>query len=144
MEFELLKNKFTKDQCRQLNPLVLAYVGDAVYEMFIRIYLVSENNDMSAHKLHVNAISYVKAQSQSNYILDLISNLNEEEQWIFKRGRNAKSATSPKNADIIDYRNATGFEALIGYLYLTEQLDRVNYIFREIIKLKNKKMNNEV
>lgn len=138
MEFELLENKFTKDQCRQLNPLVLAYVGDAVYEMFVRIYLVSENNDMSAHKLHVNAISYVKAQAQSNFILAIVDSLNEEEQWIFKRGRNAKSPTSPKNGDIIEYRNATGLEALIGYLYLTEQLDRLNYIFKEIIDLKHK------
>jgi ribonuclease III family protein len=139
MEFEMFKNKFTAHEARQLNPLVLAFIGDAIYEIFIRTYLVDKNRDMSVHKLHVNCISYVKAHAQSEFIKALEERLTEEELAIFKRGRNSKSGTIPKNADLQEYRAATGFEALVGYLYITEQTERLNYLFNSVIELKQQK-----
>jgi ribonuclease III family protein len=139
MEFEMFKNRFTAHEARQLNPLVLAFIGDAIYEIFIRTYLVDKNRDMSVHKLHVNCISYVKAHAQSEFIKALEERLTEEELAIFKRGRNSKSGTVPKNADLQEYKAATGFEALIGYLYITEQTERLNYLFNSVIKLKQQK-----
>lgn len=138
MEFDLLKNKFSVNGARQLNPLVLAFVGDAIYEVFIRSYLVDNNRDMSVHKLHVKAISYVKARAQSNIIKELESILTEEEFTIFKRGRNSKSGTVPKNADLQEYRAATGFEALLGFLYLTEQNERLNEILTKVVEVEQK------
>lgn len=135
MEFNILKGKFTTQQVKQLNPLVLAIVGDAIYEVFIRTYLVEKNRDMNAHKIHVKAIEYVKAHAQSEYMKLIIEDLDEEELSMFKRGRNAKSATTPKNADLNEYKWATGFEALIGFLYLTEKNDRLNEVFEKIVNL---------
>ncbi|MCY6957339.1 Mini-ribonuclease 3 [Clostridium brassicae] len=135
MEFDILKGKFTLQQARGLNPLVLAFVGDAIYEVFIRTYLVDNNREMSAHKLHVKAISFVKAHSQSEIMKRIESELTDEEHAIFKRGRNAKSGSVPKNADVQEYRIATGFEALIGFLYITEQIDRLNEILNMVISI---------
>ena len=133
MEFNMLRGKFTTQQVKQLNPLVLAIVGDAVYEVFIRTYLVEKNREMNVHKIHVKAVAHVKAHAQSEYMKFLIENLNEEEFSIFKRARNSKSGTIPKNADLNEYKWATGFEALVGFLYLSEKNERLNYIFEEII-----------
>ncbi len=133
MEFNMLKGKFTIDEAKQLNPLVLALVGDAVYEVFIRTYLVEKNRDMNAHKIHVKAVEYVKAHAQSEYMKFIIENLDEEELSIFKRARNCKSGTTPKNANLNEYKWATGFEALVGFLYLSEKKERLNYIFEKII-----------
>jgi len=135
MEIDFLRNKFTINEAVQLNPLVLAFVGDAIYEVFVRRYLVEQNQDMSAHKLHVKAVSYVKAHSQSEIMKQIKESLTEEEERIFKRGRNAKSGTVPKNADVREYRMATGFEALMGFLYLTNQLDRLNELMNLSIKI---------
>ncbi|ABK61771.1 MULTISPECIES: Mini-ribonuclease 3 [Clostridium] len=135
MEIDFLRNKFTINEAVQLNPLVLAFVGDAIYEVFVRRYLVEQNQDMSAHKLHVKAVSYVKAHSQSEIMKQIKESLTEEEERIFKRGRNAKSGTVPKNADVREYRMATGFEALMGFLYLTNQLDRLNELMNMSIKI---------
>ncbi|MBU3188625.1 Mini-ribonuclease 3 [Clostridium bowmanii] len=133
MEFNMLKGKFTTQQVKQLNPLVLAIVGDAIYEVFIRTYLVEKNRDMNAHKIHVKAVTYVKAHAQSEYMKLLIEDLDEEELGIFKRARNSKSGTTPKNANLNEYKWATGFEALVGYLYLSEKNERLNCIFEKII-----------
>lgn len=133
MEFNMLKGKFTTEQVKQLNPLVLALVGDAIYEVFIRAYLVGENRNMNAHKIHIKAVSYVKAHAQSEYMKSFIENLDEEELSIFKRARNSKSGSTPKNADLIEYKWATGFEALVGFLYLSEKKERLNYIFEKVI-----------
>lgn len=135
MDFNLLKGKFTKNDARQMNPLVLAFIGDAIYEVFVRTYLVDRNRDMSVHKLHVKAIDFVKAHAQSEFIKKLEEELNEEEIYFFKRGRNSKSGTIPKNADVQEYRTATGFESLMGFLYITEQSDRLNYLLEMIIEL---------
>ena len=133
MEFNMLKGKFTKEQVKQVNPLVLALVGDAVYEVFIRTYLVDKNRDMNAHKIHIKAVAHVKAHAQSEYMKFFIEYLDEEELSIFKRARNSKSGTTPKNADLNEYKWATGFEALVGFLYLSEKNERLNYMFEKII-----------
>ena len=132
MGFELLKDKFSIMQAKQLNPLVLAFIGDSVYEVFIRLYVIDKNRDMSVHKAHIKTVSFVKAHAQSEFMKNLEQNLNEEEMAIFKRGRNSKSGV-PKNADVQEYRMATGFEAVIGYLYLTEQTTRLNGMLNEIV-----------
>lgn len=108
----------------QMNPLVLAFVGDSVFDLFIRSRLALQKNE-SAHKLHIKAIGYVKAAAQSKIAAVVQEALNNEEKAIFRRGRNAKSATIPKNADIQDYRRATAFEAVIGYLYLLGRNERL-------------------
>lgn len=133
MEFNLLKGKFTEEQARFLNPLVLALIGDAVYEVFIRTYHVEKNRDMNVHKIHLKTVAQVKAEAQSKYMKYIVDELNEEELNIFKRGRNTKSST-PKNADVGDYRWATGFEALIGYLYILDKSDRLNYFLNKIME----------
>lgn len=132
---DLRVKEFTKDEARRLNPLQLALIGDAVYEIYIRNYIISENIELSVHKIHVKAIKYVKAKSQSDIIKALGNDLLEEEEYIYKRGRNSKSGTIPKNADVIDYKNATGFEALVGYLYLTGQKERLKFILKKSIEI---------
>lgn len=133
MEFDLLKGKFTEEQAKFLNPLVLALIGDGVYEVFIRTYLVEKNRDMNVHKIHLKAVAHVKAEAQSKFMKMIIDELSEDELSIFKRGRNTKSST-PKNADVADYRWATGFEALIGYLYILDKSDRLNYLLNKIME----------
>ena len=113
-----------KGRAAQYSPLVLAYIGDGVYEMYIRLMLVEKGN-MPVHKLHRQATGYVKANAQSTMVAHIYEQLTEKERQIYKRGRNAKSGTSPKNADIQDYRRATGFEALLGYLYLIGETARI-------------------
>lgn len=130
---DLRVREFTKDEARNLNPLQLALIGDGVYEVYIRNYILSENIDLSAHKIHVKAIGYVKAKSQSTIIHNLEGDLTEDEINIFKRGRNTKSATVPKNADVRDYRAATGFESLVGYLYLIGDKERLAYILSKSV-----------
>ena len=115
---------------RTYSPLTLAYIGDAIYELVIRTILVEKGN-AQVNKLHQRASKLVKASAQSEIIEKLKPYLTEEEMGIFKRGRNAKSFTMAKNASMSDYRRATGFEALMGYLYLTEQWDRM----LELIKI---------
>ena len=126
---DLRIREYSKEEAKLLNPLQLAIIGDAVYEVFIRNYILSTNDQFSANKIHRKAIGYVKAQSQSRIIHELEEELSEEELYVYKRGRNTKSATVPKNADVRDYRMATGFEALVGYLYLTGSKERLHCIF---------------
>lgn len=132
---DLREIEFTTDEARRLNPLQLALVGDAVYELYIRNYILSNNKELSVHKIHVKAINYVKAKSQSTIIQNIEHMLTEEELFIYKRGRNAKSGTIPKNAEVLDYRNATGFEALIGYLHLTGNKERISLILQKSIEI---------
>ncbi|AWY97666.1 Mini-ribonuclease 3 [Blautia argi] len=115
---------------RTYSPLTLAYIGDAIYELVVRTILVEKGNTQ-VNKLNQRANRLVKASAQSEMIEKLKPYLTEEEMAVFKRGRNAKSYTMAKNATMSDYRRATGFEALMGYLYLTEQWERM----LELIKL---------
>ncbi len=106
------------------SPLVLAYIGDAVYETIIRTLTVAHGN-MQVNKMHRHDAGLLKASAQAEMIGLLEPELTKEEEAVYKRGRNAKSATSAKNATMIDYRRATGFEALLGYLYLLERFERM-------------------
>jgi len=117
------------------SPLTLAYIGDAIYDLVIRTMLVEQGNTQ-VNKLHKRASSYVKASAQKEYLYLIQDILTEQEMTVFKRGRNAKSVTSAKNASIGEYRVATGFEALMGYLYLTEQYDRITELITYAIRAK--------
>ncbi len=112
------------------SPLVLAYLGDSVYEKYVRERIIKEHSDLPAYKLHRAAIRYVSAEAQSRSVGGIESMLTLEEMAVYKRGRNAKSPTASKNASIVDYRRATGFEALIGYLSLSESTNRLDEIMR--------------
>ena len=106
------------------SPLALAYMGDAVYEVLIRTRVMNRGS-MQVNKMHKKSASLVKAEAQARMIQELQEELTEEETAVYKRGRNAHSASSAKNASIRDYRMATGFESLVGYLYLTGQYERL-------------------
>ncbi len=121
-----LKEQFALSEIdiRTYSPLVLAYIGDGIYELMVRTVLVGQGN-RQASTLHKKASSYVKASTQSAMILAVQEELTEEEHQVYKRGRNAKTVTMAKHASMHDYRHATGFEALMGYLYLTNQNKRM-------------------
>lgn len=104
-------------------PLVLAYIGDAVYEVIVRTIIISKGN-RPVEKIHKDTISFVNAGTQARLIEALIDELTDTEASVYRRGKNAKSNTSAKNASLKDYHKATGFEALIGYLYLKGQNER--------------------
>ncbi|WNR44302.1 Mini-ribonuclease 3 [Paenibacillus roseipurpureus] len=110
-----------------LNPLVLAYIGDAVYEVFIRQYVISGANHRPNH-LHRASTGYVSAKAQSKLLTALMPMLTEAEVDIVKRGRNAKSGTTAKNAEVLEYRHSTAFECLIGYLYYKQAFERLKEI----------------
>ncbi|SHK52217.1 ribonuclease-3 family protein [Hathewaya proteolytica DSM 3090] len=131
---DLFDNTITDKEALGVSALAFAYVGDAVYEIIIRNYLITKFKEMNAHKLHVKATEYVKAKAQCEFMKSIMEYLTEDEMAVFKRGRNAKSYTSPKNADITDYRMATGFEALIGYLYITGRKNRINELLNYVVK----------
>ena len=109
---------------RTYSPVVLAYIGDAVYELVIRTILVDQGN-RQANTLHKKASTYVKASAQAAMMEAILEDLTEEELAVYKRGRNAKTVSMAKHATMHDYRHATGFEALMGYLYLNHQMKRL-------------------
>ena len=127
---ELIERKKDIEEVKLMPPLVWAYVGDAVYELYIRTNLVN-NTKLNPHKLHVEAIKYVKAQAQAKILETITEILTEEEKDIVRRGRNAQNQHLPKNANLDEYSHATAFEALIGYLYLTKQDERLNEILEK-------------
>ena len=121
-----MQNNDIKPQ--EYSPLALAYMGDAVFDIFVREMVLSKGN-MPANKLHKLAKSYVNAASQAEMYMRLEEIVTEEELAVMKRGRNAKSYTKAKNQTITDYRHATGLEALFGYLYLKKDMERLNELF---------------
>lgn len=131
--FRNTNRELTGEDIMMLSPLQLAYVGDAVYELLVRTYLL--NKGMSVGELHKAATKYVKAKAQANIIHILEEDLSEEEKTIVKRGRNSKTNTTPKNADMIDYKYSTGFEALIGHLYLRGKEERLSTLFTKITNM---------
>ncbi|MDR1391570.1 MAG: Mini-ribonuclease 3 [Clostridiales bacterium] len=106
-----------------LPPLVLAYIGDSVFEIYIKFSILKKNIS-NVNELHKTVINYVCAKSQSNFMLKILPKLTSEETNIYKRGRNTKSKT-PSNVKMIDYKIATGFEALVGYLFLNQKFERL-------------------
>jgi cysteine--tRNA ligase len=129
LDFLLKSFDIEKKEAKEFSPLVLAYVGDAVYELIIRSILVSRGN-RPVNKLNKDATSLVKAGAQADIIKLLKPELNEEEFVIFKRGRNSSPHTMAKNASMSDYKYATGFESLIGFLYLDNQFERALELVR--------------
>lgn len=119
-----------KNVLMQYSPLVLAYVGDAVYEIFIRTRLAVGSGSTPVNTLHHKSTDFVKAGAQSETLRKIIGLLTPEEKDIVRRGRNAKSNTIPKNADMEEYKHATGFEALIGYLYLSGEIGRLQEVLQ--------------
>lgn len=115
-------------------PLVWAYIGDCVYELYIRTRLVNKTK-LKPHALHIEAIKHVKAKAQAETLNNIYEELTEKEKEIIRRGRNAENHHLPKNANVQDYMYATAFEALIGYLYLTKQNKRLKEIFDKILSL---------
>ena len=132
---ERIKQEFAlkEGDIRTYSPLTLAYIGDGIYDLIVRTVVVERGNE-SANRLHRKTIGYVNAKTQAQMMEALLPDLTEEEVTVFKRGRNAKSYTSAKNASITDYRKATGFEALIGFLYLMDDMDRVLLLVKEGIE----------
>ena len=123
---------FLSDEVLPLNqysPLTLAFIGDAVYELYIRSKLVHDTNT-SADTLHKRAVRYVKASGQCDAFDRIEPHLTEDELKAFKRGRNTKTNPKAKNAGLAEYKKATGFEALIGYIYLKKDFDRLNQILK--------------
>lgn len=118
-----------------LNGLALAYVGDAAYELKVREHLL-HSGQTRPNELHRKATQYVSAKAQSRLIHQMLEEaiLNEEEETMFKRGRNAKSHTTAKNADVATYRASTGFETLMGYLHMQGQHDRFNELVQWCIE----------
>ena len=128
---ELLTRQFRLGDVdiRTYSPLALAYIGDGVYELIIRTILIKKGN-CPVNKLHRRASTLVRASAQSAMVTVLEPLLTLEEHKIYKRGRNAHSATMAKHATVTDYRRATGFEALIGWLYLTQQWERMTELVK--------------
>ncbi len=123
---EYLNDKFNIEakDIRTYSPLTLAYIGDSIYDLVIRSILVNKGNT-PVNKLHQRASQVVKAQTQAAMILALMDELTDEEKDWYRRGRNSKPHTKAKNASTMDYLEATGFEAVMGYLYLTGDMDRI-------------------
>jgi len=127
------------DEVKEMSPLVLAYIGDAVYDVYIRTYIIHRFKG-KVNDYHKFAINFVKASSQSLIIHRIMDTLSEEEKRIVLRGRNQKSFTVPKNAILADYKYATGFETLIGYLYLTNRRERMVEIIKKAISIIDKEV----
>lgn len=121
----------TKTEVNQYSPLALAFLGDAVYEQLVREKLLLRAN-MSAGKLHKLAVKYVCCEFQSAAVERIFDSLTEDEQAIYKRGRNADGITPPKHAAVSEYRRATGLECLFGYLYLIGENERIREVFELI------------
>lgn len=130
---ELIRIEKDEQEINQLSPLTWAYVGDCVFELYIRTKLVNETR-LKPHELHIKAISYVKAKAQAEMLQNIHESLTEEEQGIVRRGRNAENHHLPKNSNIQEYMYSTAFEALIGYLYLCKKEQRVKEIIEMAIK----------
>ena len=126
---DLIERAKSPEEINMLWPLTWAYVGDCIYELYIRTDLVNKTK-LKPHKLHIETIKYVKAKAQADILKRIEENLTEKELEIVRRGRNAENHHLPKNADPADYMYSTAFEGLIGYLYLTKQDERLKEIFK--------------
>ena len=127
---ELIDREKNEIDVNMLSPLTWAYVGDAIYELYVRTNLVN-NTKLKPHKLHIESIKYVKAKAQADILKRIEEHLTDEEKDIVRRARNAENHHLPKNADPADYMYSTAFEGLIGFLYLTKKDERL----KEILKM---------
>lgn len=126
--------KLSDADIKQLNGTTLAYMGDAVMEQFVREHLI-RNGQVKPNKLHVSATKFVSAKAQAGMVVQLLEEnfFTEEEVAVIKRGRNANQGTVPKNTDVQTYRHATSFEAIIGYLYLLNEHERLKLIMKTVL-----------
>ena len=138
---ENMINSYIKEQfgiadvdIRTYSPLTLAYIGDGIFDIVIRSVVVARGNSR-ANDLHKRTSEIVKAHTQALMIEALEGELTEEEADVYRRGRNAKSGTMAKNASMSDYRKATGFEALMGYLYLKDDFERIVFLTKRAMEL---------
>lgn len=132
---DIFKNiELNKSEVRLLNPITLAYMGDSIYEMYIRKYIVYYSKDKRGKNLHKLSIKFANAKSQSKFLEDILSMLEEDELDIVRRGRNTRTGHVPKSASVIDYKRATALEALIGYLYLLNKVERIEEIMSAILE----------
>ena len=122
-----------KLEVNQMSPLVWAYIGDSVYEQYIRNYLVT-NTKYKPHKLHIEATKFVKASAQAKILQKLYEQLTEEEKEIVRRTRNTKNHHLPKNSNIQEYMYATAFEGIVGYLHLSKEEERLNKVLKLSLK----------
>ena len=127
---EIIDREKNEMDVNMLSPLTWAYVGDAIYELYVRTNLVN-NSKLKPHKLHIESIKYVKAKAQADILKRIENSLTDAEKDIVRRARNAENHHLPKNADPADYMYSTAFEGLIGFLYLTKQDERL----KEILKM---------
>ena len=117
-----------------MKPLVQAYIGDCIYEVYIREYLIAHSYK-NVHDLHKKATLFVKAKAQAEIVMELQEELTQKELDVVRRGRNAHPHTVPKNADIGQYHMATGFEALVGYLHLSGQKERLETLLQRSVEI---------
>ena len=127
----IIKNE---TEINMMSPLTWAYVGDSVYELYVRTYL-SNNTNLNPHKMHIKAIKYVKANAQARILYELMNDLTDEEREIVRRGRNTENHHLPKNASNMEYMYSTAFESLIGYLYLIKQNKRLKIVLEKCIRI---------
>lgn len=127
-------NKLEPKEAAQMPMSVLAYIGDSVYELYVRTHIVN-NYHVHVKQLHKATVAFVSAAAQAKGVRYLLDNdkLDERECQIIRRGRNCKVTSMPKNADLSEYRYATAFECLVGYLYISNQIERLNEIIGLII-----------
>ena len=128
---ELIERKKDEEEINMLSPLTWAYIGDCVYELYVRQELINKTN-LKPHNLHMEAIKYVKASKQAEILNKIMDVLTDKEKDIVRRGRNAENHHLPKNASVQDYMYSTAFEALVGYLYLSKQDKRLKEILNII------------
>ncbi len=124
---ELIERRREKQDVNMMSPLTWAYIGDCVFELYVRQELINKTN-LKPHKLHIEAIKYVKAKKQAEILQKIFPRLTKEEQDIVRRGRNSENHHLPKNASVEEYMYSTAFESLIGYLYLSKQDERLKEI----------------
>lgn len=130
-----------KEEIKQINTTALAYLGDAVYEVEVRRRMMISGTE-NVDRLHQMAVRFVRAEGQAYAIKQIMSDLTEEEQAIVRRARNRKIASKPKNLDPVTYKMATAFEALVGYLYLNGELERLDLVITRSMKLIEKRVEN--
>ncbi|MCR4989920.1 MAG: ribonuclease III [Lachnospiraceae bacterium] len=141
--FEIIRKEFEEEKVdiRTYSPLSLAYIGDSIYDLIIRSYVVGKGNT-SNNKLHKVCTSYVSAKAQSYIAGELLPKLSEEEASVYKRGRNSKPQSGAKNATLSEYLKATGFEALLGYLFLEGRTERLMELVKEAIRITDERIDN--
>lgn len=125
--------EYSEKEIRCLNPLSIAYIGDCIYELYIRNYMVKKYGTINSYKIHFEVVKYVNAKAQKEAYFKIREFLLDEETIYFKKGRNTKVKTIPKNALLSDYKIATGFETVIGYLYITKKFERLDFMMNQIL-----------